>query len=336
MKIDLPQWQEFSFNKVFSITRGKRLKTADQVSGSIAYISSTKVNNGIDNYVKPPERHPIFNNAITLNNSGSIGYCFYHSYDFIASDHCTILDIKDDNVKLDVILFLFLKPVIETMKQKYGFAREMSNNRLNKEKILLPVQGNLPDWEYMRNYIKNKAKDVIYNKIVQYPRNSMSLDSIKWQEFKVSDLFILEKGERLKAADRIVGNTPLITASSYNNGITSYIDKNIFNNRKGLFINKITIDMFGNTFYHKYHYFSDDNIHTLIFNNELNVNLNKYVCLFLMAILKKISTKYGFGRQVRLHRLNNEIIPLPVNKNKQPNWQFMEDYIKSLPYSRSL
>jgi len=68
MKIDLPQWQEFSFNKVFSITRGKRLKTADQISGSIAYISSTKVNNGIDNYVMPPEKHPIFNNAITLNS----------------------------------------------------------------------------------------------------------------------------------------------------------------------------------------------------------------------------------------------------------------------------
>jgi type I restriction enzyme M protein len=163
-----------------------------------------------------------------------------------------------------------------------------------------------------------------------------SLNNVLWQDFKISDLFVLEKGERLTEADRITGDIPLITASSYNNGITSFIDKNTFKNRKSLFNEKITIDMFGNVFYHKYHYFSDDNIHTLIFNDELNTYLNEYVCIFLMAILNKISVKYGFGRQVRLHRLNNEIISLPVDKNNKPNWQFMENYIKSLPYSKSL
>jgi len=162
------------------------------------------------------------------------------------------------------------------------------------------------------------------------------LQSAQWKSFKISDLFIIEKGERLTEADRIIGNIPLITASSYNNGITSFIDKNTFKGSKGLFSGKMTVDMFGNIFYHKYQYFSDDNIHTLIFNNELSLDLNEYVCLFLMTILKKISVKYGFGRQVRLHRLNNEIISLPVDKNNQPDWQFMEDYIKSLPYSKSL
>ncbi len=166
--------------------------------------------------------------------------------------------------------------------------------------------------------------------------DAVNLQSTQWSEFKISDLFILEKGERLTEADRAIGDTPLITASSYNNGITSFIDNNVFRGRKGLFINKITVDMFGNIFYHKYHYFSDDNIHTLIFDNELSINLNEYVCIFLMTILKKISHKYGFGRQVRLHRLNNEIISLPIDKNNQPDWQFMEDYIKSLPYSKSL
>ena len=164
----------------------------------------------------------------------------------------------------------------------------------------------------------------------------IDLKGIQWGEFKISDLFILEKGERLTEADRIVGDMPLITASSYNNGITCFIDKSIFKDEKSLFKNKITIDMFGNVFYHKYQYFSDDNIHTLIFDNELNVSLNEYVCIFVIAILKKIATKYGFGRQVRLHRLNNEVITLPTDKNNQPNWQFMEDYIKSLPYSKSL
>ena len=57
--------------------------------------------------------------------------------------------------------------------------------------------------------------------------------------------------------------------------------------------------------------------------------------LFLVTILRQLSTKYGFGRQVRLKRLEKEMIKLPV-KNKKPDWDFMENYIKSLPYSSSI
>ena len=32
----------------------------------------------------------------------------------------------------------------------------------------------------------------------------------------------------------------------------------------------------------------------------------------------------------------NPIIKLPVDKDGKPDWQFMEDYIKSLPYSVNL
>lgn len=168
-----------------------------------------------------------------------------------------------------------------------------------------------------------------------FSSKSINLKSVQWQEFKTTDLFVIQKGERLTKEDRASGCIPLITASSYNNGITSFIDKDTFKEKKCLFVNKLTIDMFGSVFYHKYQYFSDDNIHTLIFNDELKIDLSEHVYVFLIAILNKISPKYGFGRQVRLHRLENEIILLPT-KNNQPDWQFMEDYIKSLPYSANL
>jgi hypothetical protein len=159
--------------------------------------------------------------------------------------------------------------------------------------------------------------------------NDAQLKDVVWKDFKITDIFVIEKGERLTEVNRISGEIPLITASAYNNGITCLIDKDSFKDKKALFNNKITIDMFGNVFYHKYQYFSDDNIHTLIFNDELSINLNDYICMFLVTILKKIAHKYGFGRQVRLHRLNNEIISLPVNNHKQPNWGFMSFYIQN-------
>ena len=34
--------------------------------------------------------------------------------------------------------------------------------------------------------------------------------------------------------------------------------------------------------------------------------------------------------------MNKTTIMLPVDGNNHPDWQFMEDYIKSLPYSKNL
>src|SRR3989338_1481795 len=165
--------------------------------------------------------------------------------------------------------------------------------------------------------------------------NSISLNlNIKgWKYFKIVDLFDIKKGERLVKEERIGGGTPLITATSENNGVVDYISYDEFKDSKKPFKDKLTIDMFFNVFYHNYEYFSDDNVHTLI---PKNISLNKYVCLFLVAILKQLQYKYDFGRQVRLQRLDFDKIKLPIDKNGNPDWQFMEDYVKSLPYSSNL
>ena len=161
----------------------------------------------------------------------------------------------------------------------------------------------------------------------------LSLYIENWKWFNLGDLFIFEKGERLTKPDRVEGDIPLITAGENNNGVTEYISLENFKDKKKLFKNKITVDMFFNVFYHDYNYFSDDNIHTLI---PIKFELNKYNSLFLVTILSKLKYKYAYGRQLRLMRLSFEKIKLPIDKNGAPDWQFMEDYIKSLPYSAGL
>ena len=58
--------------------------------------------------------------------------------------------------------------------------------------------------------------------------------------------------------------------------------------------------------------------------------------MYLTTLLKKLKIKYAYGRQVRLKRLEDEYIYLPVTKSGKPDWDFMENYIKSLPYSKSI
>lgn len=153
-ELNISSWKMFTFSKVFKFARGKRLISIDQSPGEIAYISSTKEKNGIDNYIIPPDFMTIYKNALTINNSGSVGYVFYHDYEFVCSDHCTVLTINDK--KLNPYLAIFIKPIVEAIRVKYNFAREISDMRLKKETILLPTtnEGN-PDWVWIENYIKS-------------------------------------------------------------------------------------------------------------------------------------------------------------------------------------
>jgi type I restriction-modification system DNA methylase subunit len=197
------------------------------------------------------------------------------------------------------------------------------------------LDANIDELTFMEILNDNKiSKESFNNKNLEiYPKN--------WSSFKLNELFKIDKGERLVKLERELGTTPLLTASAYNNGISNYIDYNAFKNNKKIFENRITVDMFCSVFYHDYQYFSDDNIHTLSFLNK-NFDVfyeNKYVNLFLVTVLKELTNKFDYGRQVRLKRFEEEIISLPSKKHNNveiPDFEFMEMYIKSLPYSSSI
>ena len=191
--------------------------------------------------------------------------------------------------------------------------------------------------------IKEHCISSFYNKIIDKISKSPALknDSIKvnnnYAPFLLRNFFNFEKGERLNKNDRMKGSIPFLTSTASNNGVSAYIDFAYFTNKKKLFSKKITVDMLCNVYYHRYDYFSDDNIHTLLFKEGMQKYNNPYVCLFIVARLKKLKLqKYNYGRQVRLMRLREEVIYLPIASNKEPDWQFMEFYIKSLPYSYNL
>ena len=62
-----------------------------------------------------------------------------------------------------------------------------------------------------------------------------------------------------------------------------------------------------------------------------NNHLNKYNALFLVTLFDKERFKYSFGRKWGRY-LSDTTIPLPVKKDNTPDWDYMENYIKSLPY----
>ena len=64
--------------------------------------------------------------------------------------------------------------------------------------------------------------------------------------------------------------------------------------------------------------------------------LNQYIGVFLVTILDKERFRYSFGRSWAGDRLLQTKIKLPVDDNDNPDWFFMEEYIKSLPYGNMI
>lgn len=152
-------WKAFYFTEVFTeIKRGKRLKKADHKVGNTPYVSSTSFNNGVDGFIGNDSSVRRFEDCLTLANSGSVGSTFYHRYEFIASDHVTQLKREG----LDKYAYLFMIPLINRLSEKYSFNREINDERIKREKLLLPVTdaGNI-DFQFMSSFMKQIETDIL-------------------------------------------------------------------------------------------------------------------------------------------------------------------------------
>ena len=117
------EWKEFFFKDIFKeIKRGKRLTKSNQVDGIIPYVSSTSINNGVDNFIGNNENVRMYSKNLSLANSGSVGSCFYHHYEYVASDHVTALSLE----KSDEYIYKFMSAIISRLEEKYSFNREIN------------------------------------------------------------------------------------------------------------------------------------------------------------------------------------------------------------------
>src|SRR5699024_4278136 len=124
-----------------------------------------------------------------------------------------------------------------------------------------------------------------------------------WEEFEPESVFShISRGTRLKVADRIPGDIPLVTAGFENYGIADYVSIKEVENKLYDGIN-ITIDMFGNVFLRDEPFICDDNI--LVLYNDKSKEAN----LFLVAVLTAtVAGKYSYKNQFRLKSLNKTVL----------------------------
>ena len=64
--------------------------------------------------------------------------------------------------------------------------------------------------------------------------------------------------------------------------------------------------------------------------------MNQYIALFLTTVLNLEHYRYSYGRKANQKRLRHSHVRLPATEAGRPDWQLMENFMKSIPYSSNL
>ena len=149
------------------------------------------------------------------------------------------------------------------------------------------------------------------------------IDTSNWGKFKVGELFDCETTKGIASkSDLVEGNIPYVTRSAENNGKSGYCG-NADRIVKG---NCITIGAEGFTaFYQENDFVAGNKVYALRHKNLNNVN-----ALYICTVLNKLSCLYSFNNARILDKIKQEVISLPIDNNGEPDWQYMEDYMKEI------
>lgn len=363
MELNVQEWKEFNIARLCHIDMGNKFDNDKMTHDfpTINFVSRSGNNNGVADIVdKIQGIEPYPANSISVALGGSIGSCFLQTKPFYTGQNVAVLLFNND-ISNCAKLFITTMFMNECKYKYVAFGRELNVHIRNDFTIFLPIKFNLdqmpfidenktysdegyvPDWQFMEDYIKSLHHKPITTSV--NANNAQELNIPFWEWFSLSKLFDIRKGKRLTSADQEEGNNNYVGAIDSNNGIANHIGQAPIHaaNTISLSYNGSV----GEAFYQSEPYWATDDVNALYSRYEC---FNKQIGLFIATVIRQEKYKFSYGRKWTLENMNSTDIKLPIQRDNNgnpiiddnhtysekgyiPDWQFMEDYINSLPYS---
>ena len=330
-------WKAVSVSKYFTPIRGHEGNMAGLESGNVPLVSARNVNNGLKTFVSNPGKI-VEGNVISLNNDGDggAGLAYYQPFSMALDTHVTALVPHDE---LNANTQLYTACCLSGLHEFFGHGRSISNARVRRVKFMLPIaEDGSPDWEYMssvvndirekllvryKNHVTKQLSKLEYKKIPE-------LAEMEWRPFHVSRIFTeIGRGKRLKKADHVPGNMPYVSSTAMNNGVDAFITATPGTRIFGDCLSLANSGSVGSTFYEPFDYVASDHVTHLKHDG-----FNKWVYLFLVAVVEKQGVNFNFNREINDTRINKMQIMLPVVDNGKPDYDYMEQYAKNLMFRK--
>ena len=311
-------------SRLFNITYGNKFdlnKMTRSEMADIAFVNRSGLNNGVVGYVnKFEDKEPYAAGILTIALGGSVLSTFLQVKPFYTGQNVAVATPK--NAMTDAEL-LYYAAAIKANKFRYSTCGREANRTFKT--MLVPDLSEVPVWVNGANVsIYDGADAPILSS------ESPALNTLDFKPFKLQSLFELRKGKRLTKANMISGVTPFIGSTDSGNGVTAAIGQDPIH--KG---NTISISYNGSVaeaFYQPIPYWATDDVNVLY----PKFNMSPEIALFICAIIKREKYRFNYGRKWHLERMRSHEIKLPVKSDGSIDFDFIESYIQSLPYSSQI
>ncbi|MBN8231778.1 restriction endonuclease subunit S [Corallococcus macrosporus] len=290
---------------------------------SVNFVGRAARNNGVTAKVKriaAEKPAPAGTITVALGGQGGAGVAFLQPFPYYCGRDVMILKARkpmSDQEKL------WWATCITANRFRFGFGRQA--NRTLKD-LMLPDAMKVPAWVNSANLDRYQGA-----KLPAHTKPVLLTAPKSWKPLALQDLFTIKKGQRLTKADMLPGNTPYVGASDTGNGITARIGQDPIHEAR-----TISVSYNGSVaeaFFQPEAYWATDDVNVLY---PKGFQLSAATGLFLCTLIRLEKYRFNYGRKWHLERMRESIIRLPMTTHQKPDWDYMEQFVKALPYSSQI
>lgn len=311
--------------------------------------------------------------CLTVARSGSAGFVSFQINGCVVGDSAKIL-LLDKSIA-SVELYVFLQTLLAANRFKYAYGRKVTESKYMNDMVKLPIQrdssgtplidktkkysddGYIPDWKWMENYIKS----LHYRPLTTQNANKtpQRLNTDKWEYFLLKDLCLISMGNKMDYSAMSMDDPSVnfVGRSAENNGVAGKVDfvfddkGNVIKPYKAGCITVALGGSLGSSYLQVEDFYTSQNVSVLEFEDGIS---NATKLFITTCIMNESKYKYfPFGRELNTHIRTDFGFTLPIQRKTDgtpiidktlkyspkgyiPDWQWMENYMKSLPYGDRL
>ncbi|MDR0969939.1 MAG: restriction endonuclease subunit S [Lentimicrobiaceae bacterium] len=241
---------------------------------------------------------------------------------------------------------LFMAPTVEkSIKLKFGYENKAGWEKVKFEKITLPTANNEIAFDYIEEFIATLDAERLatldayltttnlkdYTLTSEEAQALADIDKVEWGEFKIGELFEIKPTKNYGLTNQKLfetkGETPVVSNTSINNGITGYIGLEPTEKGNMIIFSDTTTDE--GIFYQPNDFVGYSHVQGM--HPKVEHSFEKFDYLYIATAFKKaVRGKYNYGTKMNRESIAKEKIQLPIKSAHTPDYAFMTTYIKAM------
>lgn len=306
---------------VFDIEYPKTLIYAEMIpdSDGINFVSSQGSNNGVVGKVKVQDGIKIYPaGIITVPLKGTVLAAHVQAEPCYVAHQIAVLYAK---MKLSISEKLFYCMCITQNAYRFSYGRQA-------DKTIKDIE--LPD--YIPGWVGEEKVEAV-STIVEGTKTELSVKD--WKEYKLKDLFTIQYGINMELinCELTTADDPesvnFVARTANNNGVAAQVKRHpCYPPQPAGIMTCAGGGSVLSTFVQNKPFYSGRDLYLLIPKYEMSL----YAKLFCCTVIEANKYRYSYGRQAN-RTMPDIILKLPGKEDGTPDFKYMENYMRTLPYS---